>query len=269
MPKGMRRDTWRAYRAIGRVVAKAQPNCVMSVPTLGKKAGYSTAQTRRHLRGMEGHDFIHTEHDGGVGNHCINKTSRYHIKAVMTDDCPLMLVPDMSDISTPSEYPLPTVVGPLSGSPRYARPQSAAASAEDIIREAEDRVVAERGVLRKERPVFQTKVRKNDAVVLVEYFLMEWENLLAKKPRMADHKPIDRKGEAQGYIWHQFLRPEYGPTYDGNQVMSMIDVFLLDLASGRIGLKDRQSAWKAFTVYWQPPKPKSTREKGSLRARNK
>ena len=182
----------------------------------------------------------------------------------MKDVTPGISGEEMPDESTPSEYSLPTVVSPLSGSPRYARPQSAAVSreTEKIIQEGEAKVLRERGRLRTEKPVFQTKVRKNDAVVLVEYFLAEWENLLVKKPLLANSKPIDRKGECQGYIWHQFLRPEYGPTYTGNQVMEMIDAFFLDLASGRVGLKQRQSAWKAFTVHWQPPKTKTTYPEG-------
>jgi len=103
----------------------------------------------------------------------------------------------------------------------------------------------------------------------VEYFLVEWENLLVKKPLLAANNAIDRKGESQGYLWNQLLRPEYGVSYTGEQVMEMIDAFFLDLASGRISLKQRQSAWKAFTVYKQPPKPTSTTPKGSLSARNK
>ncbi len=270
-PSQMSRTQWRSVRRVLMVVAKHYPKAIPSVATIGAEAKLSARQVQRILAIAEAAGMLVVEHDAGTGRHRISKTSRYHIATLIPDVRGDISGEEMSDQGTPSESLLPSVVGTHSGSPHFVRPQSAAMSreAERIIREGEARVVRDRGRLRTEKPVFQTKVRKNDAQVLVEYFLVEWENLLAKKPLLAASKPIDRKGEAQGYIWHQFLRPEYGPEYSSQQVLEMIDAFFLDLASGRVGLKQRQSAWKAFTVHWQPPKVKTTREKGSLRARNK
>ena len=141
--------------------------------------------------------------------------------------------------------------------------------AEEIVREGEARVAKERGRLRTERPVFQTKLRKGDARLLREYFQLEWQNLLVKKPLLAANNALDRTGEVEGYLWSQLLRPEYGVAYTSEQVLEMIDAFFLDLASGRISLKQRQSAWKAFTVYKQPPKPKTDYNRENLSARNK
>jgi len=267
----MSKTQWRSVKRVLMVIAKHYPKAVPSVARIAEQAKLSPRQVQRILAIAETAGLLVTEHDQGTGRHCISKTNRYHIVSLMEDVGGDISGEEMSYEGTPSESPLPSVMGTHSGSPRYARPQSAAVAneAEKIVREGEERVAEKYGRLRTEKPVFQTKVRKNDAVVLVEYFLIEWENLLARKPLLAMNNAIDRKGESQGYLWKQLLRPEYGVAYTGNQVMEMIDAFFLDLASGRISLKQRQSAWKAFTVYKQPPKPKTDYNRENLSARNK
>ncbi len=285
-PQGVSKQRWRSIQKLLRVVAKHYPKAYPSVATLAAEMKCSHRMAQYRIQWAVECGVLAVEYDGGenwqkktgtVGTQrnatTINKTSRYHIASLKPDCRGARSDDDIAHRSTPSEYQLPSVVGTHSGSPRYARPQSerVANDAEEIVRDGEARVAEKYGRLRTERPVFQTKVRKNDAVVLVEYFLVEWENLLAKKPLLASNNAIDRKGESQGYLWNQLLRPEYGVAYTSAQVLEMIDAFFLDLASGRIGLKPRQSAWKAFTVHKQPPKVKTDHKakREALRARNK
>lgn len=270
-PAEMSRTQWRSVRRVLMVVAKHYPTATPSVARIADQAKLSAVQTRRILYIAEAAGLLAIVHDAGSGKHCINKTSRYHIVALMQDDCPLISGEEMREEGTPSEYSLPSVVSPPQSNqgPRFARSVAAATrrtfeepsrQVGDVAAETPQPEVWEMGDAvalanesgRRERRVFQRNPGWTDTTALVRYFAAEWKFFVEKNPLWHEYRPFDSRGEAGKYIKDTFLAPSEGIVFSVEEVKQMIDQFFLDLGSYQNKIKTGQSAWRRFSATWKP-----------------